>query len=829
LRLISHRPSFIEQGDGDFVVNIHNSEIKHYNPQSNETRAYSFDVFDTFLLRACATPEGVYQRAFQLSPVSASFPDAASSYVQHRCQAEARARRAAKEDTGCIEVGIADIYRYFPFRLFGLDRTALPRLVRAEFEAELDLCRANAAMVRHYSEMRATGARTGFISDTYWSRSQLATLLRSCHPGLAWDFLYASCESRTNKSEGLFATYLSEQAIAPSQAMHIGDNENADIKGARRHGIATRYYPQASSALTSIFHREASVGASLRLKETACLDHGLRTLRRIIASHIPETSALFDLGVTVLGPVMQAFNAFIADRVSRLDLRGRKTAVAFLGRDGFLSYQVWQTTQNKPASYVALNRRVSLVGSATTLDPLIELLSKVFKIDAKAFADIVKILPRPVIEFFARYPDGIATGEELADALPGLIDNDEIAALAADMRTELLRHLRREIPNFDDCDDLFLIDLGYSGSIQKALRRILDIEGITKRLHGLYLLTMDDAFDDVVDGDSAEGFISDLVVSPHAKRMLMRNVALLEQMCCASTGSVRGYRDGEVLYEDNPQSLRQLAGGREMQAGALAFAKAALEHAPAYRLTPFSDLDVAARSAAAILGRLLLLPTDDELPLFGSLKHDVNLGTHALAPLLDADFASRLLVAQALPVACAATAPPMWLAGSFAALSPVHNFLYLLFGSNQLPPDIFGDIKCGQIGIGLFGADRSSNLAQASCYRTGLGDMRLRIPIARNMRVQTVVVPIAKLAMEGLLSGPFLQSGSDVKAALNSNDVVRLPDDQLGHAGLTRSGRHYRATEEDGALVINLHAQAAPVVMISVGLTPLDGDRVLAV
>jgi FMN phosphatase YigB (HAD superfamily) len=811
-------------------VNVHNSETKHYNSQSNETRACSFDVFDTFLLRACTTPDGVFERAFQLSSVAAAFPDAAASYVQHRCQAEARARRAAKQDTGSVEVGITDIYRYFPFRLFGLDRKALPSLVRAEFDAELDLCRANAEMVRQYLEIRATGVRAGFISDTYWSRSQLATLLRSCQPGLEWDFLYASCEHGTNKSEGLFAAYLAEQAIAPSQAMHIGDNENADIKGARRHGIATRYYPQATAALTSIFHREASIGASLCLKKTpACLDHGFRTLRRIIASRTPEQSALFDLGVTVLGPVMQAFNAFIADRITRLDLRGRKAAVAFLGRDGFLSHQIWEATQDRPASYVALNRRVSLVGSATTLDPLIELLGKVFKIDANTFVDIVKILPRPVMDFFARCPDGIAAGEELADALPGLIDSNEIAALAADMRTELLRYLRQQIADLDDCDDLVLIDLGYSGSIQKALRSILDIEGITTRLHGLYLFSMDDAFDAVVDADSAEGFISDLVVSPHAKRMLMRNVALLEQMCCASTGSVRGYRDGEVLYEDHPQSPRQLAFGREVQAGALAFAKAAREHSAAHKLAPFSDLDVAARSTAAVLGRLLLLPTDDELPLFGSLKHDVNLGTHALAPLLDGDFTGRLLVAQALPVACTATAPPMWLAGSFAALSPVHNFLYLLFGANQLPPDIFGDVKCGAIGIGLFGADGSSHLAQASCYRTGLGDMRVRVPITRSMGVQTVVVPIAQLAPEGLISGPFLQSGSDVKEALKSTDIVKLPDDRLGHAGLTRSGRHYRATQADGALVINLRAQTAPVVMLSVGLTPLNGDRVLAV
>ena len=73
----------------------------------------------------------------------------------------------------------------------------------------------------------------------------------------------------------------------------------------------------------------------------------------------------------------------------------------------------------------------------------------------------------------------------------------------------------------------------------------------------------------------------------------------------------------------------------------------------------------------------------------------------------------------------------MWLAGSFSAMSPVHNFLYLLFGSNRLPPDIFADVKCGQIEVGLFSDDGSSSLAQVSCFRTGFGEIRVRIPITR--------------------------------------------------------------------------------------------------
>ncbi len=104
------------------------------------------------------------------------------------------------------------------------------------------------------------------------------------------------------------------------------------------------------------------------------------------------------------------------------------------------------------------------------------------------------------------------------------------------MRKALLTYLRATIPDFDNCTDLVLADLGYAGSVQKALRRIFDLEGITTRIHGTYLLTYDDAFDSLAGDDTAEGFISDLIVTPHVKRMLIRNVSLLEQFCCSAEG-----------------------------------------------------------------------------------------------------------------------------------------------------------------------------------------------------------------------------------------------------------------------------------------------------
>ena len=382
------------------------------------------------------------------------------SFVQHRIQAEARARKLALERSATTEVRIADIYKYFPFRLFGLNRDALQDLARIEFDAELELCRVNPEMLEQYIDMKRGGFRTGFISDTYWNTDQLAQLLRSCSPGLTWDFLYASCDHGSSKSEALFGAYLAEQGIDAASSFHVGDNHNADIKGARRHGIRPRYYPQASAALASKLQRETSIFELLCPDQPSRLDCGARTLRRAVTARSAEQSPAFNLGVTVLGPVMAAFDAFIEARRTALAREGARVAIGFLGRDGLLPYRVWQASHDETGAYLEINRRVSLVGSADTLEPLSELLSRVVKIDAPTFVDIVKVQPPAVMNFFAQYPDGIASGRELADALPDLMDPREITDIAAGIRSRLLAYIRAKIANFDDCTDLILVDLG---------------------------------------------------------------------------------------------------------------------------------------------------------------------------------------------------------------------------------------------------------------------------------------------------------------------------------------------------------------------------------
>src|SRR5262249_27040590 len=141
-----------------------------------------------------------------------------------------------------------------------------------------------------------------------------------------------------------------------------------------------------------------------------------------------------------LGPVMTAFDAFIEAHCNELTKAGGKVAIAFLGRDGFLPHNIWRSGHGDTASYIEVNRRVSMIGASDTLAPLRELIGKIPRLDAEAFTNIVKMLPSKVAAYFQKQPRGIAIGKDLAEALPDLMSPGESAALAGGMRERLLTY-----------------------------------------------------------------------------------------------------------------------------------------------------------------------------------------------------------------------------------------------------------------------------------------------------------------------------------------------------------------------------------------------------
>lgn len=783
----------------------------------------SFDVFDTIILRRCTTPNGVFEKACRLVGCDVARPGLVESFTQHRSLAEAKARKAAFRKTGSGEVTIEQIYACFPRRLFGLDDLSADDMAAAEFQAELDLCVASPDMLSFYGSARDAGMRTGFVSDTYWTKERLARILSTAMPGLAWDFLYASCDHHSSKSENLFRLVVEGEKLNPKKTLHVGDNPGADIASPRRFGIETHHFRQASTYFTGLVQREASVFALLSPSAAHGhrLDSGLRSLRRCVANRLPTEADAFALGATVLGPVMAAFDRFVTEEIEKISAGGGKVAVAFIARDGFLSHAVWTAQDRPPVGYVEINRRAAALAALDGTSGFNPLFAGIEKIDHSVVVDMIGTDSPELRSFFAGQPGGVADGETLSTQLPSALGAKALGMLAHSMRAGMFEHMRQAIPGFETATDLVLIDLGYRGSVQKGLRHAMTSEGIPMRLHGLYLITKDESLE-AEDGDTAKGFIDDLTVSPQTKLTMLNNIAVLEQLSSAPNGSVRGYKAGKPIREPDVREASQIEISSQVRAGVIHF----IEQLGAFvesGLDPFSNNEMRASWAATLLARLLLMPTDDELLLLGGSRHDVNLGTKAAVSLADQSSAADRLSAWSFSEAAAMPAPPMWMAGSFAAVAPVNGFSYLMAGCGLLPREIYDDIPCGQVEVTLVDKTVARNV-KTNCRRTGNNDLRLLIPLSREQGIEAVAIPIGQLSTRGLLRAVTFQQHDNLLLDHAAADVTRVPFDRLHAVSASFDGDLF-TSEADGKLVIMLPPLEAKYGIVSILLSPLSGGR----
>lgn len=801
-----------------------------------EITHFSFDVFDTFLLRRCALPMGVYERAYHHLPTADGDGQKARNYLQYRQNAEQEARYEAAEYHDRHDVSISDIYRHFPLQPFGLKSSQRELLAVAEFAAEKELCFVHDQALALYLALQQAGVKVGFISDIYWPGDWLADLLTHCAPGLRWDFLYASCDYAKGKGNGLLDIYLKDQKIKPQQAAHIGDNPSADIKPARALGMRSFHCPQMSTAEASVYQRESHVrdlfctSFGLPLHQ----DGGLRALRRRVMAMLPEGNPLRQIGALTMGPAMLAFDRFVEQRLAALqaeptaDGTSRRVGVAFLARDGFFPLQVWQQRGHPPAAYLAINRRVAVIAGSYDLTGLERFFHAVPGVSAAVLEGFFKTSIPAITQYFARQPGGTASGKDFARALPALLSADELLAVTDSVRATLLAYLRRQMPDFDSYTDLLLIDVGYGGTVQHALRKVFDQQGLPIRLHGAYMILAGEGFSRLADDDSAVGMLSDEVIVPHTSLALRRNVAILEQICSAPEGSVSAYdADGVEIREDDPRDPAQLQLCEEIRQGAYDFIRQHRALPPALWDHVLADPEHLRVWGSAALMRLLLVPTDDELLLLKDIKLDVNLGSQVQLPLLDVPISEALAAGKSALSLFRVNSRLLWPAASLAMVSPQHGYLYSLFTAGLMPGDVFGEARCGSASLMLI-TDGQPQMITVSCLRTAENLLRLRIPVSAGGTKTTVAIPLDELAPQGQIQSLMWSGGKTAAKAMADSEPVLLPLAQIQGANVTVERGLFAASGPQPHLLIEIPARSQPVGLLTITVRLEGQGRLLA-
>lgn len=794
----------------------------------------SFALFGTLLLRRCANVEGVYERTLYHAPVPERMKHLAESFIQHRTLAQ-NMLRINRTGAGGVPgvsmvsgVSIEAIYSRFAVHALNLPQSIRPKLVEAELKAEQELCFVNPDILALYHEARRLGRRVGIVAETHWSPDQVRTLLGTVAPDLVFDFIYTSAQPEVVDAGSLFKLYRKSEGFKPRKAMHIGIDE--DTVEQSTGGVALVPYALPADPWEPRHKREEAAARLLGMSDSGFhwrLDGGLRLLRRVALSKVLPAFPHHAIGAAVLGPVMAGFQRHIERRLAELAGPGRQVKVLFLARDGYLPMRVWSASGAGRAEYVEINRRIAMIAGAEGvggLETIQGLIASMPFVSAAGIEQFFKIrLPAKARAFFAEQDDGLCPGERFSAALARLIGRKTLKKLSDNLRAALLEYLHIKLEGLENCTDMVLVDIGYTGNIQKGLRRVFNVEGRSIRLHGIYLMPHGESFVELPDDDTVSGYFDDTIMTPAAKRALMRDAPLIEEFCCAPVGSARGYDKGREVREEDVRLPQEISFCLEMQDECIRYFDAFRDAVKRFGIDPMADFDNYRVWTAAILSRFVMMPNGLECQTFGPLLHDVSLGSRGLIATITTADIKNLMGALPFPAVCSIHHPPVWLGGSLAAHTAAAGFSYAVTGFGLGTDDFFRDVEVGDFEATIIKGERLVPVPAAVAL-TPFGDLRLRIPVLNKDGDGLVALPLKGPLSRGVVRSVILQGGADITEATTTRYGVRQPLEKLQAAGALLDGNFFRAAESEAYLLVTVPAFKQEISVLTVLITPLFGD-----
>ena len=673
----------------------------------------SLDCFDTLIWRNVNRPTDVFHDL-----------DIPNCNMELRVLAEKRARKALILDTHKDDVTIGEIYENM-FREADEKRTS--QCVEEELLAEARHCFAFQPVCDLIDRAKERGLTIIIVSDTYLPDPLLRRLITdAAGPELAdkIDRIFCSCDYGTGKAGGLFKPVLADLGISPGKIIHLGDNLDADFKAPRQLGIHGVHFEQFDDEASERLRLEA-VAATILEKDTRKATPAMQPHRAQISLR-KQDDATFQFGHDVLGPILQGFSHWIAEESDRIETQtGKKPKLLFLLRDGYLPAAAFKLAYPEYADQVGmieLSRFTANAASFTNRDAIRSFLTAEATNNKKdayssqrqaAYCRQLLFLKSEIAKL-----SGIKTPEAFIREILKQKNVKKIVARATTFRAGLVAHLRAN--GVEQGDSVVFVDLGYNGSVQNVIEPVLNAE-MGLEISGRYLLLRELMITDL----DKKGLIDIRHYDNSALNALCESIAVLEQLCTQSNGSVLGYTEaGEPKRDTADIKGKQSEERDKAQTACLTYIE---QIGCGWATTPRSwDSDCARQMTAASLSRLLFLPVEREVGIFENFHHDVNLGTKDMLKFIDPESAEQGIRRRGLFYT--KTISRIYLPGELKQRGM--EALLPLFTGNRFGLDLRqSDFQSGGIKIPVMLADNQENLQiEIDAYPTSDGYYQALIP-----------------------------------------------------------------------------------------------------
>jgi FMN phosphatase YigB (HAD superfamily) len=582
----------------------------------------------------------------------------AASFAIERMEAEQSARLWRTSDR---EVTLEEIYRAFPAGLLRNGNTA--DLIRAELELERQSTFHDPEIVELIDYAASKGIPAAFVSDTYFEEDHLRAILpRTPH------LIINSCHYRKPKALGLHAELMRRTGWKSGQILHIGDNQRADFEAPRELGMAAVWRPRAPEDFQPALDLELFASPSERAAYfPGTGDAGLTAVRaQAVDTSENWADPMRSWGSLFLGPLMAGFGKWVIERSTA---EGIPTLLCLM-REGRILKRVLDEFGTGLETVEFFASRYAMLRACIFRGDAAELHSYLARPQPTRARDLCEPLG---IDWSLLGLDGDALiSAEAAGKLAAKIAGDPLlkaraVAASGEARRRLIAYFRKTAPAHGG--RIAVVDLGYSGTIQNCLQKILDHEKVPVKTHGLYLVTGSAVRKVQRAGTSAEGFLAENGQPLRIAHTFIRSPELVEQCLMCDIGSTTGYdAQGDPVLGQQHLPNRQLAEIARVQQGMLDFvrrfaAAPSIEAVGSLALRPFLE---------AILVRLLTEPLKAELAAFGSWVHDENMGSARTRALIAADIEPEYLeYASAHQLASLQSSNVYWIFGLAHQINPV--------------------------------------------------------------------------------------------------------------------------------------------------------------
>ena len=340
-------------------------------------RVYSYDIFDTCLIRSCGSQDFLFEivakRVFGSDVLKSTIYD----FILLRKNAEEKARKdCVKED-----VTIYEIYSYLDVSV--LTNKSVTEFLEAEIQTQVDALVPVFEIQKEIESHHDNGESVIFVSDMYLSADVILPVLKKYGLFREGDSLFVSCDVGLAKTTGNLFNYIKDKLnIDFSLWYHTGDNSHSDIYVPRGKGIHVR---QVNFRLSCYEKKMATI-------ETSGSDFDV--LKSSICSKSARLSSpsspLFKFASDFVAPI---YVPFVYNVLSDAKQRGIKK-LFFIARDSFILYKIAQEFipdfPELEVCYMKASRKSLYLPGIDKLT--IDNLAKVFPFMSTDINDLLRIL-----------------------------------------------------------------------------------------------------------------------------------------------------------------------------------------------------------------------------------------------------------------------------------------------------------------------------------------------------------------------------------------------------------------------------------------------------